>query len=428
MAQYDTWQQTFALAMCAPLVNLIRGTEDRLQQIYQDKLPEYISAYGNWSVVWGPVIWKQYPRDFLSGPDNSWYVAYNPSVLFEDGNSYPTYVIAVAATSGIFLLSFDWRVEDAGVDRVIDWNSWIKSGIFNLPPEPTRKPTPNSPYIAEGTGNATYRLLSTAPPAGAKQAGLSLFVWLKQVAASNAASGTRAMFIFTGHSLGGALAPSLALGLVQGRALPLSSTCDVRAYPIAGPSPGNSNFAALFNATFPASPAVTPGLAYRCWNLDLVNSQDIVPQAWCIVRADSPGQNIQNIATMYMRGTPPLAPVRAVVDSMILWASLCGTVYVPLQASIFTLHVPNEAVPRTIEQFVEHAAPNHKVAYATYVNVPAITPPSIEGYEGLSVQTETDDKATANYPVLREAEVTAHALAAVVKAEEIKIIEDIERL
>lgn len=114
---YDAWQQTFGLAACSALCNTRKGMRFTLQRYYQDAVLKAIPHYGNWSVVWGPVVWKKIPSNFLTGPDNSWFCAYNPSLLFEDGKSYPTYVVAIAPTAGTAMYSHDWREEDFGVDE-----------------------------------------------------------------------------------------------------------------------------------------------------------------------------------------------------------------------------------------------------------------------------------------------------------------------
>jgi len=64
------------------------------------------------------------------------------------------------------------------------------------------------------------------------------------------AKSTRIMF--TGHSFGGALCPTMVLPFLKVRQLSIPS---VLAYPTAGPTPGNAEFATLFQTHFSKIPA-----------------------------------------------------------------------------------------------------------------------------------------------------------------------------
>lgn len=68
----------------------------------------------------------------------------------------------------------------------------------------------------------------------------------------------------TGHSLGGALSPVLALYLSEN----LSGKVQISVFPLAGPSPGNTEFAAYYGS-------VLGGATERLWN-----PFDAVPLAW----------------------------------------------------------------------------------------------------------------------------------------------------
>jgi hypothetical protein len=89
-----------------------------------------------------------------------------------------------------------------------------------------------------------------------------------------------ATLIFAGHSLGGALAPTLALDLAVNQGFDVTKWANVFVYPSAGPTPGDKTFSGLFAQTFPPTQQAPAGQPWNVWNMDVVNSLDIVPRAW----------------------------------------------------------------------------------------------------------------------------------------------------
>ena len=153
----------------------------------------------------------------------------------------------------------------------------------------------------------------TDPSSGAASASLTLHEFLSGIPASSL---TR--LVFTGHSLGGVLSPTLALALVTSGAL----KAEALVYPIAGPSPGNGSFANLFSHE------------YAVWNTNIINSLDIVPQVWCTKPEDSPSQNLDNISPIY--GSPVLPTIEWGIAFLRAKANLVDTVYMPLQSRIIS--------------------------------------------------------------------------------------------
>ena len=98
--------------------------------------------------------------------------------------------------------------------------------------------------------------------------------------------------IFAGHSLAGALAPTLALVFFNsnGGQLNLKDWSAVYLYPTAGPTPGNADFGKFLSSVFPSVPSSGP--AYRVWNQNVWNSIDVVPHAWNLAMLDQ-------VATLY---------------------------------------------------------------------------------------------------------------------------------
>ncbi|KAF9219621.1 hypothetical protein BS17DRAFT_386584 [Gyrodon lividus] len=295
---FDSFQQVFGLSFCSNLVNDQKGTEDNLQRALQGALTHLLPTYGEWTTVWGPTVWKFKPAEANTGPENSWFVGYNPRLTYADGSVHPTYVVAVAGTPANS--GYAWAQENFAVNSVVDFIAWVKAGTSNPPQAVMPKDiVPGTPYAAMGTVRAVQTLLTKRAPEGSASAGSTLVDFLAQLKVSDA---TR--IVFTGHSLGGALAPTLALSLVSSGTVPAPSALT---YPSAGPSPGNRGFADLFASTFPAQryPGSETG-GYQVWNLNIVNSLDIGPQAWCAIKSLSPEQNLDNIPPIYGRPVLPL--------------------------------------------------------------------------------------------------------------------------
>ncbi|KAF9493529.1 hypothetical protein BDN71DRAFT_1591053 [Pleurotus eryngii] len=124
-----------------------------------------------------------------TGPNRVWYIADNPSATFGDA-TYDTHVLDVAGTAE---------------------GSLENMSIRSLPMEqqPAAKQT-----IVE--------FLAIVPPTS--------------------------RLMFTGHSLGGALSPTVALALLKAGLLKDASG-NIFTYPTAGPSPGNRPFEALSAST-----------------------------------------------------------------------------------------------------------------------------------------------------------------------------------
>ena len=387
----DVFQQVFSLSLASNLVNDLKGTEASLQAALRLGLTVALPIIDlGWKLVWGPVVWKHEPNDAETGPDNSWYIAYHPRLQFEDGSVHPTYVIAIAGTPAES--TYVWTEENFAVNSVSDFKAWVAGGIQNCPVVvPPKNVVPGNAYIATGTVNTVHLLLTTPAPEGAVSPGTTLLDFIANVDQS-----ASPRFITTGHSLGGALSPSLALALVSAGVIPSDTTLT---YPSAGPSPGNIGFTELFVETLPARKS-DEAVGYKGWNLNLVNTLDVVPQAWAVFRAISPEQNLGNIPPIYGRPVIPLVAGATLVFALRALSS--GVRYKPLPSQYFT-GPPPSATPTDLIEFLKVAVEEHVPPYLKEVG---ITIPTLDRStildRGLREKTEVEIRF--NYPVISDLE------------------------
>lgn len=347
----DVFQQVFSLSLASGGVTGNQGDQVTLQKELRNYVANKLPKIGaDWQVAWGPVVWKNVPEDTNSGPDHSWYIAYHPSLEFEDGSMHPTYVVGIAGTAGHSLVDV---LEDIGVSAVSDFKAWVDGGIQNKPViVPARD---DKAYIAAGTVSGVYILLTTMTPENAASPGTTFLDFVTNIDKS-----ASPRIVFSGHSLGGALAPSLALALVSAGAIPADTTLT---YPTAGPSPGNTLFTELFIQTLPRIKK-DGSASYQGWNLNLVNTLDIVPQAWAYDKSISDEQNLQNIPTIY--GAPIIPDVQHGIELAIGLAKRSHVQYQPLPSQYFT-GTPPSAVPKTRHEFFGIASLQHVRSYLVEV-------------------------------------------------------------
>ena len=352
----DIFQQVFSLSLAANWVNVVDGNQASLQRAFQLALASEVPLIGaGWQLVWGPVVLKTAADNDQTGPENSCYVAFHPRLRFEDGSLHPTYVVAVAGTPKTSLNV--WK-KNLAVHTVTDIRAWVAGGVRNCPEVvPKRDIKLGGAYIASGTVKTVHSLLTTAPPKGAASAGTTLLDFIT----ANIGKRASPRFIATGYSLGGAVAPSLALSLVLAGYIPPDHTLT---YPIAGPSPGSSGLTDLFVQIFP--PRYCGRASYQGWNLNLVNKLDVVPQAWCISQLVSPEQNLGNVPAIY--GKPTMNLVRHATRLAKSWSAISCVLYKPLPGRYFSGTRP-AYTPNKLTEFMKIARQQHEEAYFQEVGV-----------------------------------------------------------
>ncbi|PPK72396.1 hypothetical protein B0F88_104190 [Methylobacter tundripaludum] len=299
MSSYDPWQTTFYFSLLSNAVSgqfLTIKLGDRIDfpallkeaaaeaqatlttQLKQDFAgailenntanPPPLGA-NDWTTVWGPQVFV-IPPEFHSinwlthsvkcNATNAMAVVFSPSLQ--------RYIVAIAATN--FVSAYDWLIEDFNVKSVVAWEGALQAWAGN---KNATSPSSKIPCISSATNTGITNLLAMTDTVITHQ---SLIDFLASVDSSGCT------LTFTGHSLAGALSPTLAMAAFDPTAgLLKNSTWTVeqaQAYPTAGATPGNGPFAQLFNgAGFGGSNGTQP---WQLWNTDLYNYLDIVPRAW----------------------------------------------------------------------------------------------------------------------------------------------------
>jgi hypothetical protein len=320
----DNWQITFYLSLLSNsgsstvLTETLSSTQSlaQAQAVAQTTLtaslstavtsalanPAVQAAIGNdWTVVWGPEV-------YVEGPDldsqtatsagfttsNAVFVAHSPGSSVGSGTS-GRYVVAIAGTSPNSV--YDWWTEDFTLTPGTTWQQALQTWGNNQKTISTGSTDPN-PVITSGTYTGVNNLLGITSPA-ASPSGVTLVEYLNSVT-----PGTSTLTV-TGHSLGGALAPTLALALVD-KSNPLLSkwpAAQVNVYPTAGASPGNQDFANYFFTNF--TPSVSASIStspWQVWNAVVWNLFDVVPNSWTF-EPSQPAPNLYLIPGYYQEST-----------------------------------------------------------------------------------------------------------------------------
>ena len=354
------------------------------------KLPGLIKPFGNWTVVWGPTVWKHPKSLDIEGPDNVWYVAY------DDQNN--TYIVAIAGTASTS--PYDMAHEDYDVNSVVDLGAWIKTGL-NGPFTPLSKVNDgDAAYISVGTAEGITALLNTPSQSSSLSGSTALLGdFLEGLPASS-------KIIFTGHSLGGALSPAVATAWLNSMTKTNFPKTNASTYPSAGPSPGNAKFVALFEQTFavPSNPS-----GYQNWNVNLVNTLDIVPLA-CYTNGP-----MEKIPASFDGDSKVQTWLGNLVNQkMIPHANTSGVVYAPLTESTF---MPTDSWPikdpRVVALWLGDALLyEHTMEYKKYVGLQSNEEIFAHAAE------ESIEELAAVWPVLKDVVRSAKAPKVIAAAED----------
>lgn len=257
---------------------------------------------GSWTPVWGPVV-----NTVGGNASNTMFVAKNTQTS--------EYVVAIAGTDPDSF--YDWIVEDADVLVTVPWNI-LKSGCGNI-------------SLSMSTGLALLK--------GMQWKGQHLLDYLQSVNATN--------ITVTGHSLGGALSPVMALFLSNNMGAGVNVSCR----PTAGPTPGDATFATYWNNSEVGQNSNT----VRVWN-----AFDVVP---CAYENDT----MQQIPDLY---APTIAcPPDLTVTVNKMASDTAGKNYTQLLKNTlgFASSVYNQGNPAY--PFPDQALYQHVAAYANFFKI-----------------------------------------------------------
>jgi hypothetical protein len=295
-SQFNLVQNVFTLNMFSNFASGKSGTETELTKDLDTILtallndPDLQQTIGVWEVVWGPVV-GSYGSDVKNKQaSNAMYVA-------KQGNQY---VVAVSATNPTSL--YGWFVEDFKVNSIVPWS--------------TVSPTTHAGsyvYVSQGTSICVDHLLQMGWFENGDVIPTSLMEFLK---ATFSTSNEPAHLVVSGHSLGGALSPTLALYIAeQQQTWNPAQTVVVSTMPTAGATPGNQAFSNYQNSVM--------GLrTLRFWN-----KLDPVPHGW------QPDM-VEMVPFLYYPYIKPGVLFKAIAG-LVLEQSLQGSAQVP-QGGFYT--------------------------------------------------------------------------------------------
>ncbi|MDB4951756.1 MAG: Lipase family protein [Gemmatimonadetes bacterium] len=315
--QISWWAGMGATTTPAPGQTLEQAVYPKLKEALADA-PVGSPLHGTpWNLVWGPYILQS---------DTS-HLALNLMYAAQSQADPRRIVIAVAGTNPRSV--FDWLVEDGLVGVQVPW-------LYALGGGPARR-------ISLGTAVGLTILQQGRPGDGIPGAGTTIREFLKELDKQDGPQ-----VVVTGHSLGGALSPTLGLWLHDVRPLwdPFHKVA-LSTQPSAGPTAGNGPFAGYLDAELPVT--------------RFHNQRDVVPHAWH--EAD-----LSRIPLLY---APFIVSPGAFAAAGVAMALAFGGDYTQIAAS--TPAFP-EAVKRSridphkssLDNFLAQVAWQHIYAYADY--------------------------------------------------------------
>ncbi|KAJ8129202.1 hypothetical protein O1611_g4430 [Lasiodiplodia mahajangana] len=327
---YDLFQQIYCLSFMAGFVGW-KGSEETLQNALKQTLEETLPHLtGNWAVSWGPRVYKvYYPDSESTPPDNTWFAAVDDIQK-----------ICVVAIAGTNIISLQDLYQDFDVLEVVDFDAWVSQWTAEDIPEPEDAfPIFDQPstraYCAKGTCSGVRNILNNTETRYGDS--IRIGQYLRSLDPTYT-------IVVTGHSLGGALAPIAALGLVKAKLL--GNHQSVKVVPSAGVSPGNELLAASYSERFPVE--TLGGKGYQVFNADYYNIYDIVPQAWSPDRNDD--RNLHRILDEILHLSDDLRPLFDCIMRKVIGVSQLSQIkYSPLPGEPFDGPEPPSLIETPLE-------------------------------------------------------------------------------
>ncbi len=282
----------------------------------------------DWEVVWGPAIYT-FPDAILQ--DNMMFVARQIS-------QPENYVLAVRGTNAEAV--FDWLKEDLEVWRKVPWRMPQGQGFQG------------QPCISQSTQDGLNVLLNSMRPGDVPGKGENITSFLR-----NLAEGGKANLLFTGHSLGAALASTLALWFKQWQHIDgewdPQGNIHISSITFAGPTAGNQDFADYFNGYLGAA------------SQRIFNTLDVVPKAWQV-------STMNQIPAIYSPQISMPLPARLaleVIERVVIGYAQTG-MPIPLSWEI----------QATAPSWVGQLGVQHSDSYPNLLSVPALLKVINRGY------------------------------------------------
>lgn len=270
------------------------------------------AAGTEWQLVWGPIV---FCHDMTASPiaaDNTMALYYNAS--------QNQFVVGIAGTNSVSM--YGWETEDFEVGTTVLWTS--------INP----KSAAGASVISTGSSIGISNLLSlTDPNNGGRTMIAQLQYFLVNSVKQNTAYPNPAVAV-AGHSLGGALTPLMALYLYETIAAWNTGTYKVKtitAYPTAGPTPGDYNFANYYQGLLSSS------FVY----VSKYNTLDVVPQAWQL-------KSMVTIPFLYDKTTNPNSDIVPTTPPDCLIASLTlGAIASSVNPTTKSFNLYTQIIPHT---------------------------------------------------------------------------------
>jgi len=279
--KFNDREQIAALAFVSYAGDFLTQSDSQVDQILETCISEELSRQpvldNRFSLVWGPSVFR-FQDDGLD--DNMMYVVNDTQ---EDGHI----IIGIRGTNGGAAL--DWIIEDFYVNQTKSW--------------PYAKPFDENVRISEGTFIGLSALQNMTGAVGESSTKLALLDYL--ILRLN--SGSLSKITVTGHSLGGALAPTFALWLkdTESHWNNSSASIPINVLPIAGATPGNADFARYYDSRLGD---VTDRLH---------NPFDVVPHAWHI-------ESMKKLDTLYEQEGFNIRPGLKIIGAFDIGMELAG--------------------------------------------------------------------------------------------------------
>ncbi len=378
-APQDAYQRLFSLSMLSNCVSSIWDKAAILEQkmfwelshfmkvtgappdpAYAPVTPDAdtVGLIGEWELVWGPAVLTT-PGGGAREARNAMFVARCPrlSPTGDGGLPAEAYVVAIAATNKRSI--YDWALEDAHVDAVVDWFGFRPGDYHTLrqPAFPWLRP-----YISAATALGLSDLLELHAPAWLGAApSTSLAEYLRSI------TDRSAMLAFVGHSLAGALAPAMALYFIDHEPLGHPGGLNLVTYPTAGATPGSRGFAERFQEKLPPSRPWGSSEPYQHLNVRLWNHYDVIPHAWAVhSHTDLDGNESPKLTDIPMIYGEPHGAVAVelttLVSAAVAVAGRSGMHYHTLPGARLEGTKP-ATPPATMKDFLAELARQHVQAY-----------------------------------------------------------------